>query len=104
VYVVAALLASVAGILTAARAGVGDPNAGFGLEFESLAVVVIGGASLAGGRGRVVGVLGGVLLLSVLGNMFNLLGVDVWYQQLLKGFIILLGAAAYVGRREVGTG
>jgi ribose/xylose/arabinose/galactoside ABC-type transport system permease subunit len=98
VYVIAGLLASVAGILTAARAGIGDPNAGFGLEFESLAAVVIGGASLAGGRGRVLGVLGGVVLLSVIGNVFNLLGVDVWYQQLLKGAIILLGAAAYVGR------
>ncbi|MGQ0669117.1 MAG: ABC transporter permease [Actinomycetota bacterium] len=99
VYVVAGLLAAVAGVLTAARAGIGDPNAGFGLEFESLAAVVIGGASLAGGRGRLAGVLGGVLLLSLLGNVFNLVGVDVWYQQLLKGLIILVGAAAYVGRR-----
>jgi ribose/xylose/arabinose/galactoside ABC-type transport system permease subunit len=48
-----------------------------------------------------VGVLGGVMLLSVIGNVFNLLGVSVWYQQLLKGAIILLGAAAYVGRREL---
>jgi ribose transport system permease protein len=91
----------VAGVVTASRAGVGDPAAGAGLEFESLAAVVIGGASLAGGRGRVVGVLGGVMLLSIIGNVFNLLGVSVWYQQLLKGAIILLGAAAYVGRREL---
>lgn len=100
VYVLAGLLAAVAGVLTAARAGVGDPNAGFGLEFESLAAVVIGGASLAGGRGRLRGVLGGVILLSVIGNVFNLLDIDVWYQQLLKGGIILAGAAAYVARRE----
>lgn len=101
VYVSAALLAAVAGIVTASRAGVGDPNAGVGLEFESLAAVVIGGASLAGGRGRVVGALGGVMLLSIISNVFNLLGVSVWYQQLLKGAIILLGAAAYVGRRKL---
>ncbi|MFQ5947615.1 MAG: ABC transporter permease [Acidimicrobiia bacterium] len=100
VYAVAGILAAVGGILTATRAGVGDPNAGFGLEFESLAAVVIGGASLAGGRGRIIGVLGGVLLLSVIGNVFNLLGVAVWYQQLLKGSIILFGAAAYLGKRE----
>jgi ribose transport system permease protein len=100
VYVAAALLAAIAGIATASRAGVGDPNAGAGLEFEALAAVVIGGASLAGGRGRVVGVLGGVVLLSIIGNVFNLLGVSVWYQQLLKGAIILIGAAAYLGRRE----
>jgi ribose transport system permease protein len=99
-FVVSGLLAAVAGILTAARAGVGDPNAGFGLEFEALAAVVIGGASLAGGRGRLIGVLGGVVLLSLIGNVFNLLGIDVWYQQLLKGGLILLGAAAYAGVRS----
>ena len=100
VYTVSGLLAAAGGILTAARAGVGDPNAGFGLEFESLAAVVIGGASLAGGRGRLLGALGGVILLSVIGNVFNLLDIDVWYQQLLKGGIILFGAAAYVTGRQ----
>jgi ribose transport system permease protein len=99
-FVVAGALAALGGILTAARAGVGDPNAGFGLEFESLAAVVIGGASLGGGRGRLAGVLGGVVLLSLIGNVFNLVGVEVWYQQLLKGLLILLGAAAYVGRNR----
>ena len=102
-YVVAAGLAAIAGILTAARSGVGDPNAGFGLEFESLAAVVIGGASLAGGRGRTIGVLGGVLLFTVIGNVFNIVGIDVWYQQLLKGALILVGAAAYVARDERGV-
>jgi ribose transport system permease protein len=100
VYALSGLLAAAGGILTAARAGVGDPNAGFGLEFESLAAVVIGGASLAGGRGRLLGALGGVILLSVIGNVFNLLDIDVWYQQLLKGGIILFGAAAYVTGRQ----
>jgi ribose/xylose/arabinose/galactoside ABC-type transport system permease subunit len=100
VYVVAALLAGLGGAITAARAGVGDPNAGFGLEFESLAAVVIGGASLAGGRGTVTGVLGGVVLLTVMGNVFNIVGIDVWYQQLIKGALILIGAAAYVARDE----
>lgn len=99
-YIVAGLLAALAGVITAARAGVGDPNAGLGLEFEALAAVVIGGASLAGGRGRIVGVLGGVVLFTVMGNMFNLVGIDVWYQQLLKGALILIGAAAYVARDE----
>lgn len=99
-FVVAGTLAALAGVLTAARAGVGDPNAGFGLEFESLAAVVIGGASLSGGRGRLLGILGGVVLLSLIGNVFNLVGIEVWYQQLLKGLIILTGAAAYVGRRD----
>ena len=55
--------------------------------------------SLAGGR--VVGILGGVVLLSSISHVVNLLGVSAWYPQLLKGAIILLGAAAYAGRREV---
>ena len=97
-YIAAGALAAIAGIITAARAGVGDPNAGFGLEFESLAAVVIGGASLAGGRGTVIGVLGGVLLLTIMGNVFNLVGIPVWYQQLIKGALILIGAAAYIVR------
>jgi ribose/xylose/arabinose/galactoside ABC-type transport system permease subunit len=100
-FVAAGVLAALAGVLTAARSGVGDPNAGFGLEFESLAAVVIGGASLAGGRGRLLGVLGGVVLLSLIGNVFNLVGIDVWYQQLLKGGLILVGAALYPGTREL---
>lgn len=103
VFVAAGLLAALAGVATASRAGIGDPNAGLGLEFESLAAVVIGGASLMGGRGRLLGVLGGVVLLSLIGNVFNLVGVDVWYQQLLKGLIILVGAAAYVGKREAAS-
>lgn len=99
-YIVAGLLAALGGVITASRAGVGDPNAGFGLEFEALAAVVIGGASLAGGRGRIIGVLGGVVLFTLMGNVFNLVGIDVWYQQLLKGALILIGAALYVARDE----
>jgi ribose transport system permease protein len=96
VYVISGLLAGLAGLLVTARSGIGDPNAGLGLEFESLAAVVVGGASLFGGRGRLVGVLGGVVLLTMLNNIFNLVGIDVWYQQLFKGLIILGAAAVYV--------
>jgi ribose transport system permease protein len=95
-YLVSGMLAGLAGLLITARSGVGDPNAGLGLEFESLAAVVVGGASLFGGRGRLVGVLGGVVLLAMLGNIFNLVGIQVWYQQLLKGVIILAAAAIYL--------
>jgi len=102
-YVVAGFLAAIGGILTATRAGIGDPNAGLGLEFEALAAVVIGGGSLSGGRGKVIGVLGGSILLSGIGNVFNLLDVAVWNQQLLKGTLILAGAAMYVGQGGSGV-
>ena len=98
-YMLAGVLAGMAGVVLIGGTGVGDSSAAAALEFESLAVVVIGGASLAGGRGRLVGVLGGVVLFSMLGNVFNLLKVEVWYQQLVRGAVILVAAALYVQRQ-----
>jgi ribose transport system permease protein len=102
-YLIAGSLGGFAGILLLAGSGVGDPSAGTNLEFESLAAVVIGGASLAGGRGRAIGVLGGVVMFGVLGNVFNLLRVDVWYQQLIRGVIILVAASLFVGGAKNST-
>lgn len=102
-YLVAGLLAGLAGLVVIASTGVGDPSAAAGLEFESLAVVVIGGASLSGGRGRMSGVIGGVVLFGMLGNVFNLLGVEVWYQQLVRGVVILVAAGLYVQGRTTAT-
>jgi ribose transport system permease protein len=100
-YVVAGLLAGITGIVVIGSTGVGDSSAAASLEFDSLAVVVIGGTSLAGGRGRIIGVLGGVVLFGMLGNVFNLLNVEVWYQQLVRGAVILVAAGLYVQRRSV---
>ncbi len=100
-YLVAGLLAGLTGLVVIASTGVGDPSAAAALEFESLAVVVIGGASLAGGKGRMSGVIGGVVLFGMLGNVFNLLDVEVWYQQLVRGVVILVAAGLYVQRRPV---
>lgn len=99
-YIVGGFLAGLAAVVLLASAGIGDAALATGLEFDSLAVVVIGGASLAGGRGRLIGVLGGVVLFSILGNVFNLLQIDVWYQQLVRGLIILIAAAALVDRHR----
>jgi ribose transport system permease protein len=100
VYVLAGALAGVAGLVVIGRTGVGDASAASGLEFETLAVVVIGGASLAGGRGRFVGVMGGVVLFGMLNNVFNLLKIEVWYQELVRGGVILVAAALYLQRRR----
>jgi ribose transport system permease protein len=99
-YVVSGLLGGLAGVVVLASSGIGDAGLVQGLEFDSLAVVVIGGASLAGGRGRLIGVLGGVLLFTLLGNVFNLLRFDGWYQQLIRGLVILIAAAALVDRHQ----
>jgi ribose transport system permease protein len=100
-YILAGLLAGITGVVVIGSTGVGDSSAAASLEFETLAVVVIGGTSLAGGRGRVIGVLGGIVLFGMLGNVFNLLKVEVWYQQLVRGAVILVAAGLYVQRRSV---
>lgn len=90
VYVIAGFLASLAGLLTVGRTGVGTPNIGVGLELDAIAAVVIGGASLAGGKGSVLNTLLGVLILGMIGNIMNLLDVTAYMQQLIKGVIIIL--------------
>lgn len=100
-YAVAGLLSGCAGLMMLGRTGMGDATAASALAFESLAVVVIGGTSLAGGRGRFMGLMGGIVLFGMLTNVFNLLKVDVWYQELARGGVILVAAALYVERRTV---
>jgi ribose transport system permease protein len=95
VYIVSALLASYAGFLDLTRLGVGDPNVGEGLELDTITAVVVGGTSLFGGRGSVVGVVGGILLLSTITSVFDVLQVESLYQLLLKGLIIVVAVAIY---------
>jgi ribose transport system permease protein len=90
VYIIAAFLASLAGLLIVGRTGVGTSNIGMGLELDAIAAVVIGGASLAGGKGSVLNTLLGVLILGMIGNIMNLLDVTAYMQQLVKGVIIIL--------------
>jgi ribose/xylose/arabinose/galactoside ABC-type transport system permease subunit len=94
-FVISGFLAAVAGLMTVSRMGIGDPVVGDGFELDSITAVVLGGTSLFGGRGSVVGTLGGVLLLALVNNVLNLLGVTVWFQGLIKGLIILLAVAVY---------
>jgi ribose transport system permease protein len=93
-YLISAFLASVGGILFVARVGLGDPQAGTWLSLDSIAAVSIGGASLSGGTGTVLGTFIGVVILSVLNNIMNLLGVPPTLQPAVKGIIIL--AAVYL--------
>lgn len=99
VYVLSALLAALGGLYDLTRISIGDPNVGEGLELDSITAVVIGGTSLFGGRGYLVGTLGGVLLLSLINNMFNLLQVNSFYQELVKGIMIIIAIAMYREKR-----
>lgn len=101
VYALSGVLAAFAGIYALARSGIGDPTAGDNLEFDAITAVALGGTSLYGGVGGVGGTLGGVLLLTLVSNVFNLLQISSWYQGMLRGAIILAAVALYVRRRRV---
>jgi ribose transport system permease protein len=88
-YAVSGLLAALAGIFIAARASTGSATVGIGQELDAIAACVIGGASLAGGKGFVVKTVAGVLILGLIGNIMNLMAVPSYPQDIIKGFIII---------------
>lgn len=90
VYAICSMLAGVAGIMFASRVGLGDPQAGTWIALDSIAAASIGGASLSGGVGTVLGTFFGVVILSVLNNIMNLLGVPPTMQPAIKGLVILI--------------
>jgi ribose transport system permease protein len=89
VFVIGGLMAALSGIIYASRLNAATPLAGQGYELDAIASCVIGGTRVSGGEESIIGVLIGVLLLNVVNNMFNLLGVQVYVQYLIKGVIIL---------------
>jgi len=94
VYALAGALAAVAGLIVTARLDAADPKAGLGYELDSIAAVVIGGTSLSGGRGSILGTVLGCLIIGVLNNGLFLLDVSPFWQQVVKGFVILVAVAA----------
>ncbi len=88
-YSICAGLAGLAGIVQASRITTGQPNAGISYELDAIAAVVIGGTSLSGGIGSVTGTLLGALLIGTLNNGLDLLNVSSYYQQVIKGVIII---------------
>ena len=93
VYTLGGLLAGAAGLIVTARLDSAQPNAGLGYELDSIAAVVIGGTSLSGGRGSVFGTVLGCLIIGVLNNGLFLLDVSPFWQQVVKGFVILAAVA-----------
>lgn len=92
-FVIAGVLASLAGLLLAGRSGAGDPTVGAGLELSAIAAVILGGTDLFGGRGSVLGTVIGALFIGVVGIGLILLGANSQLQQLITG-IIIIGAVA----------
>lgn len=94
VYTFTGVMAGIAGVVIASRLYSGQPRSGEGAEMDAIAAVVVGGTSMSGGSGRLGGTLIGVLIIGVLNNGLNLMGVDSNWQYIVKGFVILL--AVYV--------
>ncbi|MCW2256956.1 ribose transport system permease protein [Providencia alcalifaciens] len=90
VYALCGLLAALASVIEVARLSSAQPMAGNGYELDAIAAVVLGGTSLAGGKGRIVGTLIGALILGFLNNGLNLLGISSNYQMIVKAVVILL--------------
>ena len=90
VYVISGLLSGLAGMLLAARLASGDPKTGVGQELDVIAAVVVGGTSLFGGKGTILGTVAGALIIGVLNNGLNLLNIDPYWQPVVKGAVILL--------------
>ncbi len=98
VYVLSGLMAGIAGIITAGRLDAGSPTFGDLAELDSIAAVVIGGASFLGGRGNVLNALVGALMIGVIRNGMNLLAVDAFFQLIVIGVVIVLAVEADVLR------
>lgn len=90
IYVIAGFLAAIAGLVLTSQLGSAQPDAGTSYEMDAIAAVVLGGTSLAGGKGKMSGTLIGALIIGVLNNGMNLLGISSFFQQIVKGIVILV--------------
>jgi len=100
VYTVAALSYGVAGLLLVARTGVGDPQAGQSGNLDSITAVVLGGTSLLGGRGQIMGTLVGALIVGVFRNGLQLMGIGSTYQVLITGVLVIVAVSVdYLSHR-----
>lgn len=100
VYAIAGMLAGLAGVVTAARAQTAQAGMGVMYELDAIAAAVIGGTSLAGGAGRITGTVIGTIILGVMTSGFTFLRVDAYYQEIIKGMIIVTAVVADVYRQK----
>ncbi len=100
-HIICSVLAGMAGLLLAARLGVGSPTIGSqgGYDLLSIAAVVLGGTLLAGGKGSLVGTLGGVLIFAMIDNIMSVMQINPFLKDVVRGIVIVAAVAVYAGRR-----
>ncbi|MBS1302915.1 multiple monosaccharide ABC transporter permease [Loktanella sp. SALINAS62] len=96
------ILAAIAGLVFAARLNTATPKAGFALELDVIAAVFIGGASMSGGVGKIVGAVVGAFLMGVLNNGMSIMGIGIDYQQMIKGLVLLAAVIFDVYNKQKG--
>lgn len=99
IYVVIGVCAGLAGIMLSAQSGAGIPSAAGDINMEVISAVILGGTSLSGGKGKMIGTILGVLILSTLGNGLNLLSVPSFYQEVIRG-VVLIAAVVFDMMKE----
>ena len=90
IYSISGMMASISGLIITSRFSSAQPTAGASYEMDAIAAVVLGGTSLSGGKGRILGTLIGALIIGVLNNGLNIIGVSAFWQQVVKGVVILI--------------
>lgn len=100
VYAMAGALCGLAGIMLASRTSAGSPAAGVGYELDAIAATVLGGTSLSGGKGSIIGVIAGALIIGILSNGLDILNVSSYIQQIVKGIIIIGAVLLDQGTRK----
>ena len=94
------MLSGLTALVFVSRLTVGEPTAGTNLELEAISIVVIGGTSLFGGEGGVIGTVIGAAIIAVMANILNLLGISPFTQQIVKGAIIIAAVMFEVYRHK----
>ncbi|MBD5552135.1 MAG: ABC transporter permease [Lachnospiraceae bacterium] len=104
VYIISGILAACSGILLISRLGSGQPTIGDGAELDAIASCVVGGVSMSGGSGTLVGTLFGCLIIGIISNILNLVGVNSYIQLIVKGVIIVLSIYLDIARNSIAAG